>query len=88
MTKDGGLDFSRASEGLKTGKSLIQTFEELQRVMGNISTKSVIDLKKMFPEAFDSRIDDLRDSMSSLLRDLDSLASKRVTKTSLENDVT
>ena len=87
LTKNGTIDFSRSEEGIKAGKRLIETFEELQRVMGDLSTKSVIDLKKMFPEAFDSRIDDLRNSMSSLLRDLDTLASKRITQAGLETDI-
>jgi hypothetical protein len=55
--------------------------------MGDLSTKSIIDLKKMFPEAFDSRIDGLRSSMSSLLQDLDALASKRITHAGLETDI-
>jgi hypothetical protein len=73
LTEGGGIEFSRSAEGIKAGKNLIKTFEELQRIMGDISSKSAIDLKKMFPEAFDSRLDDFRDSLKGLSDNLDKL---------------
>lgn len=87
LTEGGSLDFSRSAEGIKAGKNLLTTFEELQRIMGDISTKSTLDLKKMFPEAFNSRVDSFRKSLNGLLGNLDDLAKKNLSKSTLETEI-
>jgi chromosome segregation ATPase len=44
-------------------------------------------MKKMFPEAFDSRLDDFKKSLNGLSDNLDKLAQKRLAKSTLEGDI-
>jgi hypothetical protein len=38
---------------------LIKTFREIRRIVGDFDDLTIIDAKKIFPEAFDSRVSDL-----------------------------
>ena len=57
LTENGELDIGNSREALKSGKNLINTYKELQRIIGDLNSLTVIDAKKLFPDAFDQRVE-------------------------------
>lgn len=57
LTENGELDIGNTKEALKSGKNLINAYKELQRIIGDLNSLTVIDAKKLFPDAFDQRVE-------------------------------
>ena len=57
LTESGKLDIGDTKEALRSGKNLIDTYKELQRIMGDLNSLTVIDAKKLFPDAFDQKVE-------------------------------
>ena len=72
LTENGKLDIGNTKEALKSGKNLIDAYKELQRIIGDLNSLTVIDAKKLFPDAFDQRVE----SASKKLKDFSNNWSK------------
>lgn len=57
LTDGGKLDIGNAKEALKSGQNLIGTYKELQRVIGDLNSLTVVDAKKLFPDAFNQKVE-------------------------------
>ena len=78
LTKNGNLDILDSKKALQSGEKIISTFRELQRIIGDFSSLTVVDAKKLFPEAFDKRVDDARQALNGLLNDVQKLNNKKI----------
>ncbi len=78
LTKNGNLDILDSKKALQSGEKVISTFRELQRIVGDFSSLTVIDAKKLFPEAFDKRVDDARQALNGLLNTTQKLNNKGI----------
>ena len=71
----GKIQFADAKDAVKSGETLIRTYREMKRIVGDFNDLTVLDAKKLFPDAFDSRVSDLLgglDKLSSAMTKLDS----------------
>lgn len=78
LTKNGNLDILDSKKALQSGEKIISTFRELQRIVGDFSSLTVVDAKKLFPEAFDKRVDDARQALNGLLSATQKLNNKKI----------
>ena len=78
LTEGGKVDFADSKEAIKSGEAIIKTFKEMQRVVGDFKDLSVVDAKKLFPEAFDSRVGELQKGLSGLYNAMNKLESKNL----------
>lgn len=78
LTKNGNLDILDSKQALQSGEKIISTFRELQRIVGDFSSLTVADAKKLFPEAFDKRVDDARQALNGLLNATQRLNNKKI----------
>ena len=78
LTKDGILNATDSKKAIQSGEKIISTFRELQRIVGDFSSLTVADAKKLFPEAFDKRVDDARQALNGLLSATQRLNSKKI----------
>ena len=78
LTKNGNLDILDSKKALQSGEKIISTFRELQRIVGDFSSLTVVDAKKLFPEAFDKRVDDARQALNGLLNAVQKLNNKKI----------
>lgn len=76
LTEGGKVDFADSKEAIKSGEAIVKTFKEMQRVVGDFKDLSVIDAKKLFPEAFDSRVGELQKGLNGLYNAMNKLESK------------
>jgi hypothetical protein len=71
----GKIEFADAKDAVKSGETLIKTYREMKRIVGDFNDLTVLDAKKLFPDAFDSRVSELLgglDKLSSAMVKLDS----------------
>jgi hypothetical protein len=66
MTKDNKVSFMDSKEAIRSGEQMVKSFNEIRRIVGNFKDMSLLDAKKMFPSAFDSRVGELDKSLSVL----------------------
>lgn len=78
LTKNGNLDILDSKKALQSGEKIISTFRELQRIVGDFSSLTVVDAKKLFPGAFDKRVDDARQALNGLLNVTQKLNNKKI----------
>lgn len=78
LTKGNKVEFADAGDAIKSGESLIKTFRELKRITGDFNDLSVLDAKRIFPDAFDSRVLDLQSSLNKLSSSLSKLETKKI----------
>lgn len=78
LTKNGNLDILDSKKALQSGEKVISTFRELQRIVGDFSSLTAVDAKKLFPEAFDKRVDDARQALNGLLNATQKLNNKKI----------
>ena len=78
LTKNGNLDILDSKKALQSGEKIISTFRDLQRIVGDFSSLTVVDAKKLFPEAFDKRVDDTRQALNGLLNITQKLNNKGI----------
>jgi hypothetical protein len=72
----GKIDFADSKDAIKSGETLIKTFKEMRRIIGDFDDLTVIDAKKLFPDAFDSRVSDLLKGLNGLSSAMAKLESK------------
>lgn len=87
LTEGGVVSLGDTKEFTKKGQHLISIFEDIQRVVGNFDNLEVLDAKKLFPQAFDNRVKDLKEVLNGLQTSFDKLASKGLSKDTLEKDI-
>lgn len=87
LTKDGVFRVEDSKTVLKTGEQLVSTFNELRRIVGDFGSLQVLDAKKLFPQAFDSRVSDLSSALEKLTDNFLKLNSKKVDLSNKEKDL-
>lgn len=70
------------------GRNIISTFEKIQTIANGMTSKSLIDAKKLFPDAFDSRVDEISGLLEKLDQNFDKIKSKELKAQKLESDIT
>ena len=78
LTKNGKVEFGDTKDAIRSGEQMIKTFSELKRIVGNFEDMSLFDAKKMFPEAFNSKVDSLGKKLNALRENIVSLDSKKI----------
>ena len=87
LTKNGNLDILDSKKALQSGEKIISTFRDLQRIIGDFSSLTVVDAKKLFPEAFDKRVDDARGALNNLIETYKRLDSKGIQLENAKKDL-
>lgn len=78
LTENGELDIGNSREALKSGKNLIDTYKELQRIIGDLNSLTVIDAKKLFPDAFDQRVENASKKLKDFSSNWSRLSEKQL----------
>ena len=63
MTKNNKLSFMDSKDAIRSGEQMVKSFNEIKRIVGNFNDMTLLDAKKMFTSAFDSRVGDLDKSL-------------------------
>ena len=87
LISNGELELGDSKEFASRAKHIISTFEEIQRVVGNFENMELIDAKKLFPSAFDSKVKELKSTLSGLSESFDKISSKGLESSKLEGDL-
>lgn len=87
LSEGGVIQLGDAKEFTKKGQHLLNIFEDLQRVIGNFDSMQLLDAKKLFPDAFDKKVSDLRASLTGLSEGFDKLSTKNMNKQKLEGEI-
>ena len=78
LTENGELDIGNSREALKSGKNLIDTYKELQRIIGDLNSLTVIDAKKLFPDAFDQRVENASKKLKDFSNNWNRISEKQL----------
>lgn len=78
LTENGELDIGNSREALKSGKNLIDTYKELQRIIGDLNSLTIIDAKKLFPDAFDQRVENASKKLKDFSSNWSRLSEKQL----------
>ena len=78
LTENGKLDIGNSREALKSGKNLIDTYKELQRIIGDLNSLTVIDAKKLFPDAFDQRVENASKKLKDFSNNWNRISEKQL----------
>lgn len=78
LTKDNQINFGDAKEAQKTGSEMIKIFQTLQATIGDFNDLSVLDAKKLFPQAFNTKVDEARTRLESIRSDLEKLDNTQI----------
>lgn len=78
LTENGELDIGNSREALKSGKNLIDTYKELQRIIGDLKSLTIIDAKKLFPDAFDQRVENASKKLKDFSSNWSRLSEKQL----------
>ena len=87
LTKNNQIDFINAKEAIRSGEQVIKTFSELRRVVGNFEDLTIFEAKKMFPDAFDSKVGELHKKLTSLSNSITELNNKKIELDSAKNAI-
>ena len=78
LTENGKLDIGNTKEALKSGKNLINAYKELQRIIGDLNSLTVIDAKKLFPDAFDQRVENASKKLKDFSNNWNRISEKQL----------
>lgn len=78
LTENGKLDIGNTKEALKSGKNLIDAYKELQRIIGDLNSLTVIDAKKLFPDAFDQRVENASKKLKDFSNNWNRISEKQL----------
>ena len=81
------LNIGDAKNFQKAGDNIIGVFNTIQRIINDIGTKELLDAKKLFPNAFDSRITEVQELLKNLQEKTDNLATKQFKAGNLSKEV-
>ena len=87
LTPNNLLNIGDAKDFQKNSDAIISAFREIQRLTSDMGTKSILDAKKLFPEAFDSRISELYNSLQNLSNKLEDVEKKKSQLSRLESEI-
>ena len=87
LTEGGKVEFGDSKDAIKSGENLIKTFRELKRIVGDFDDLSVLDAKRLFPDAFDSRVGELLKGLNGLSAAMGKLETKRLDLSSAESEL-
>ena len=66
LTEGNSIKFGDSKEAIQSGERLVKLYKEIHSQTGRLQNLSGLDLKKIFPDAFDSRVSTLQNQMQSL----------------------
>jgi hypothetical protein len=66
ISLDNKISLGDSKEFQKYGDSIISVFRDIQRVANDLGQKGLIDAKKLFPEAFDSKVSEMLSQLGRL----------------------
>ena len=72
------LNVNDAKSFQKSGESIINTFRTIQRITTDIGTKEIIDAKKLFPNAFDSKVSEAQGALKQLGETIQEIGQKKI----------
>lgn len=78
LTDGGKLDIGNAKEALKSGQNLIGTYKELQRVIGDLNSLTVVDAKKLFPDAFNQTVENANQKLKDFSNNWNKISEKQL----------
>lgn len=78
LTDGGKLDIGNAKEALKSGQNLIGTYKELQRVIGDLNSLTVVDAKKLFPDAFNQTVENASQKLKDFSNNWNKISEKQL----------
>ena len=78
LTEGGQLKVGDTKEALRSGQNLINTYRELQRIIGDFKSLKVADAKKLFPDAFDSKVETASQKLKDFISNWDRLSGKQL----------
>lgn len=78
LTENGKLDIGNTKEALKSGKNLIDTYKELQRTIGDLNSLTVVDAKKLFPDAFDQKVENASKKLKDFSNNWQKISEKQL----------
>ena len=78
LTVGGKLDIGNAKEALKSGQNLIGTYKELQRVIGDLNSLTVVDAKKLFPDAFNQKVENASQKLKDFNNNWNKISEKQL----------
>ena len=87
LTAGGVIQLGDTKEFTKKSQHLISTFENLQRIIGGFDDLELLDAKKLFPQAFNAKVKELKDSLAGLSKGFEVLAQKKLEKGKLESEI-
>jgi hypothetical protein len=76
ITVDDLLKIDDASDFKKSGETIIKTFRDIQRIATDLGTKELIDAKKLFPNAFDDRVENFLSLVDEVGKSFGKIAEK------------
>lgn len=78
LTDGGKLDIGNAKEALKSGQNLIGTYKELQRAIGDLNSLTVVDAKKLFPDAFNQTVENANQKLKDFSNNWNKISEKQL----------
>jgi hypothetical protein len=60
LTKGDKFEFADTKEVLRGGEAVIKSFKEISRLVGEFDDLTLFDAKKLFPDAFNSQVEETR----------------------------
>ena len=78
LTKDNKFELADAKEVMRSGEAIIDAFKEIKRLVGDFDDLTLLDAKKLFPDAFNSQVDETRNKFESLRKSLIDLNDKKL----------
>ena len=78
LTENNKLDIGNTKEALKSGKNLIDIYRELQRIIGDLNSLTVIDAKKLFPDAFDQKVENASKKLKDFSNNWNKISEKQL----------
>ena len=78
LTKGDKFEFADTKEVLRSGEAVIKTFKEISRLVGEFDDLTLFDAKKLFPDAFNSQVEETRQKFEGLRKSLIDLNDKKI----------
>ena len=79
LTKGGtSVKAGNSKEAIQSGEKLLKVYQDIQAQISSLGGTSTANLKKLFPDSFDGRIDEVRGKLSSLQNQMLAIGEKEL----------
>ena len=83
----GMLEIKDAKEFEKIGRSVIKTYQDIERISNSLGAKNNLDFKKIFSASVNPEIDKARQSLQQFGKDMEKIFDIEVKKSTINNDI-